>query len=164
MLVELCTMNDMMVKKKIKQYPQMTSRTHEEWNFLSFSYFLLHLLPAERNINANNKYANYYLGHSFKSLSNVEYFFGSVRKFTKTHFSKLLPKGMSVFNTWKINQICTFKWPHFYSSFWTPMQHLTLSHLILSPSSHHAQLIYTLRQHWRSQFWEKIAIVLCTLV
>lgn len=157
------TVNDMMVKRKIKQYPKMAYRTGEKLNFLSLSYFLLHLLPAERKINANNKYANYCLGHSFKSLSNVEYFFGSVRKSAKTHFSKLLPKGMSVFNTWKINQICTFKWPHFYSSYWAPMQLLTLSHLILSPSSHHAQLIYTSRQYWRLQYWEKIAIVFYAL-
>lgn len=72
MLVELWTVNDMMVKKKIKQYPQMTFRTGEKQNLLSLSYFLLHLLPAEKSINASNKYANYYLGHSFKSLSNVE--------------------------------------------------------------------------------------------
>jgi len=50
----------------------MTFRTGEKQNFLSLSYFLLHLLPAEKSINANNKYANYYLGHSFKPLSNVE--------------------------------------------------------------------------------------------
>lgn len=67
--------------------------------FLSLSYFLLHLLPAKKNFNASNKYANYNLDHSFKSLSDVEYFFGSVRKFAETHFSQLLPKGMSVFNT-----------------------------------------------------------------
>lgn len=72
MLEELGTVNDIVVKKKIKQYPHMTFRTGEKQNFLSLAYFLLHLLPAEKSINANNKYVNYYLGHSFKSLSNVE--------------------------------------------------------------------------------------------
>lgn len=50
----------------------MTFRTGEKRKFLSLSHLLLHLLSAEEGINANNKYANYYLGHSFKSLSNVE--------------------------------------------------------------------------------------------
>ena len=36
------------------------------------------------------------------------------------------------------------------------MQRLTLTHLMLSPSSHYAQLIYTPGQHWRLQFWEKL--------
>lgn len=50
----------------------MTFRTAEKRKFLSLSYLLLHLLSSEESINANNKYVNYYLGHSFKSLSNVE--------------------------------------------------------------------------------------------
>lgn len=69
MLIELWRENDMMVKKK---NPQMTFRTAEKRKFLSLSYLLLHLLSAAESINANNKYANYFLGHSFKSLSNVE--------------------------------------------------------------------------------------------
>lgn len=70
MLMELWRENDMMVKKK--KNPQMTFRTAEKRKFLSLSYLLLHLLSAEESINANNQYANYYLGHNFKSLSDVE--------------------------------------------------------------------------------------------
>lgn len=61
-----------MAKKENKTIPQITFGTDEKWKFLSLLYFLLHLLPAEESNNANNKYANYYLDHSIKSLSNVE--------------------------------------------------------------------------------------------
>lgn len=58
----------MMVKKK--KNPQMTFRTDEKKK--KITTFVFAVTSAEESINANNKYANYYLGHSFKSLSNME--------------------------------------------------------------------------------------------
>lgn len=48
----------------------MTFRTDEKKK--KITTFVFAVTSAEESINANNKYANYYLGHSFKSLSNME--------------------------------------------------------------------------------------------
>lgn len=50
----------------VEKNPWMVFYTDEKWKILSLSALLLHLFPGKKKFGANNKYANYNLGHGFK--------------------------------------------------------------------------------------------------